>query len=1070
MVLHFLSNSANPLAVNREGSPRSTSRTAPVQKVQPFPETISLLEKLGAKNDHVCGLCKRHRQAPWLPITHQEATPDTSRPLASGGNARLYLTAVCDYARLVCMEGRGAEFSSVLEGMMRRVSFQILTALFVICSLSSSHTFAQTTGTTGSINGRVADTSGGVLPGVTVTVSSPSLLGVQTSITDEGGNYRFPALPPGTYKVRYELPGFTTLEREDIRVSLNFTATLNVALEVAALQESVTVTGDSPVIDATSTRVQQTYTLREMSEIPNARQMWSLIAATPSVTMARTDVGGSQAGTQGNYTAYGFNGQRQVVMEGINVTYDASLSMFYPDYGSLEEVSVGTISHGAEAANPGTQTQMLTRSGGNRLSGEIYQDFGNNSMQDANIPDRVLAQGIREHSNEWELSRNFHASVGGPVKKDKVWWHGAYHNQKSAIAQPNFIGSMAGVTYDTFMYNFTGKVTVQLNQNNKLIGYFSRNQLLQRPVPVFTFTSEIGTTADRENLVRVFKGEWNGTLSNRLYAEARYGGTNLYSSNLAQTDTREFLIVDSFLGIARGGERKRQYTPQRRQIEAALTYFKDAWGGSHTFKTGGGILPELRNDGYTQLASGNVRQNMNNGQPVSVVLDAPTAVRVSQQAGDVNKGDLTTLDRLKVASAFASDQWQFGRTTLNLGVRWDRYHAWSPEQVQHAYSFGPLDVPEATFPEQHYFTWNMIVPRLGVTYDLSGSGKTVVKFNYSLFAFNPGISLGGLANKNQLQKTVTYAWSDSRPCPGCIAGDGIYQPGEEGNLLASGLANNIQIDPNLKQPTSTQATAFLEHQLTEDVGARAGFVYYTVNDLVTTYQAFRPPSAYTVPFNLVDRGADNVLGTSDDRSLTFYGIPNSQIGNYPATQVVMSVPNNGTYKSIELTLNKRRSRNWSLSSGFGYTWIHDYPTGFPNTPNGPFDQDRRMYSFKANGTYTLPYGLLLSGAYLFQAGANYARTLAVSAPASCACTFTAANLAVTPYNAFAYDNVSLLDLRVQKTFELGSTATLRLFLDGFNLANSYAAEIVSAATGPTFQRPTAILAPRTAKIGVRVTW
>ncbi|HYU77457.1 MAG TPA: TonB-dependent receptor [Vicinamibacterales bacterium] len=953
--------------------------------------------------------------------------------------------------------------------MTRRIA-QALLALVAVGWLSVDSGLAQTTGTTGSITGKVIDASGGVLPGVTVTVSSPSLLGVQTSVTDSGGSYRFPALPPGVFSVTYELAGFRTLKREDIRVSLNFTATLNVSLEVAALQETVTVTGDSPVIDATSTRVQQTFTLKEMSEIPNARQMWSLIAATPSVTMARTDVGGSQAGTQGNYTAYGFNGQRQVVMEGINVTYDASLSAFYPDYGSLEEVSVGTISHGAEAANPGTQTQMLTKSGGNRLSGEVFQDYGNNSMQGANIPDNVLAQGIREHSNEWVISRNFHANGGGPAKKDKIWWHVAYHNQKSAIEQPNFIGSMTGVTYDTFMYNFTGKVTGQLNKSNKLIGYFSRNQLLQRPVPTFTFTSEIGTTADRENLVRVAKVEWNGTLSNNLYAEARFGGVNLYSSNLAQTDTRAFLVVDSALGTATGGERKRQYTPQRRQIEATLSYFKDAWGGSHTFKIGGGALPELRNDGYTQLASGNVRQNMNNGAPVSVVLDVPTAVKVSQQAGNVDKGDLTTLDRLKVYSAYASDQWQVGRLTMNLGLRWDRYHAWSPEQEQHAYSFGPLNVPELTFPEQDYFTWNKVVPRIGGTYDLAGNGKTVVKVNYSLFAFNPGISLGGFANKNQLQKTVTYAWADNRVCPGCIAGDGIYQPGEAGNLLASSLSNSIQIDPNLKQPTSTQATAFLERQLTQDLGGRVGFVYYTVKNQVAQYQAFRPPSAYTVPFTIVDRGADNILGSSDDRNLTYYGIPNALIGTYPTTTVVMSIPNNGTYKSMEVTLSKRRGQNWSLSSGFGYTWIHDYPAGFPNTANGPFDEDRRLYSLKASGTYTLPWNILLSAAYQFQSGANYARTLAVSAPASCACTFTSAGIAVTPYNEFAYDNVSLFDLRVEKTIDLGPVAKLRVFLDGFNLANSYAAEIVSAATGPTFQRPTAILAPRTAKVGFRVSW
>lgn len=951
---------------------------------------------------------------------------------------------------------------------MRRISFLIFTALLSVCWLSAGTAFGQATGTTGSINGRVADSSGGVLPGVTVSATSPSLMGVQTSVTDEGGNYRFPALPPGTYAISYELAGFKTLQRTGIQITINFTATVNVVLEVATIEETVTVTGDSPVIDATSTSVQQTFTLQQMADLPNARQMWSLIAATPSVTMSRTDVGGSEAGTQSRYMAYGFGEQRNVIMEGLNVTYDTGTSTFYPDYGSLEEVSVSTVSHNAQVANPGVQTELLTKSGGNRLSGEVFLDYGNDSMQGANIPLDVIARGVREHSNEWLLNRNFHGSVGGPIKRDRVWWHLAYHNQKSEVEQPSFVGAMAGRTFDSFLYNYTVKVTGQLNQRNKLIGYWSRNQKEQPLYPVGTFVSDPGQTTNRHNDVTPYKVEWNGTLTNNLYAEARVGGNVLSSANLANSDTTEFYIVDSFTGLSTGAERKRQYTPKRKQIDGAVTYFKDGWGGSHNIKFGAGILNELKDDGYTQIASSNVRQNMNNGRPVSVVLYAPTALRVNKKASDVSDGDLTTQDRLDVVNAYFNDQWTFGRTTLNLGVRWDRYHGWSPDQKQLPYTFGPLVVPVATFPERHYYTWNMVVPRIGVIRDLTGDGKTVVKLNYSLYAFNPGILLGGLANENQLEKSVTYAWADNRVCPGCIAGDGIYQPGEEGNLLASTLAGTTTMDPDLKQPRSTQATVFVERQLTEGVGARLGFVYYTVRDQVTRYQAFRPPSAYTVPFNIVDPGQDGRTGTSDDATLTFYGIPNSQIGSFPANAMVMSVPNDGTYKSIEATLAKRRT-TWSLSTGFGYTWMHDYPAGFPNTANGPFDEDRRMYSFKANGTYLLPYGFQVSGVYQFKAGANFARTLSVSAPASCACTYTQ-NRAVTPYNAYSLDNVSLLDLRVEKRVNLVAGARVHLFLDGYNITNTYAAEEISTATGSNFERPTAILAPRSAKVGFRVTW
>ena len=184
----------------------------------------------------------------------------------------------------------------------------------------------------------------------------------------------------------------------------------------------------------------------------------------------------------------------------------------------------------------------------------------------------------------------------------------------------------------------------------------------------------------------------------------------------------------------------------------------------------------------------------------------------------------------------------------------------------------------------------------------------------------------------------------------------------------------------------------------------------------------------------------------------------------------MSVPNDGIYKSIEATVDKRRSANWSFSAGFGYTWTDDYPLGYPNTPNGPFNEDRRIYSFKGSLSYTMPWEILLSSSFQLQAGANYARTLSVAAPASCACTFSQANLPVTPYDQDTQDTVSLFDVRVDKAIRIRNLAKVHVFLDTYNLFNNYAAEAVNPATGPLFQRPTAILSPRTVKAGFRVTW
>src|SRR5262245_19124537 len=187
--------------------------------------------------------------------------------------------------------------------------FHLVVAL-ALCLVASTHAFAQGGGasTTGSINGKVADSSGGVLPGVTVSATSPAMMGVQSSVTDTGGNYRFPGLAPGTYTLTFEMPGFNILKREGIQIAMGFTAAVNVELALASLQETVTVTGASPVIDTSSTRVQQNFKLEALQQIPNARDMWSLLAVTPGVSMQRTDVGGNRAVTQTNYQSYGYYG------------------------------------------------------------------------------------------------------------------------------------------------------------------------------------------------------------------------------------------------------------------------------------------------------------------------------------------------------------------------------------------------------------------------------------------------------------------------------------------------------------------------------------------------------------------------------------------------------------------------------------------------------------------------------------------------------------------------------------------------------------------------------------------
>ena len=278
---------------------------------------------------------------------------------------------------------------------MRRL--RILSALVGFVAIAAGSALAQEAGsTTGNINGKVSDSSGAVMPGVTVTISSPSMQGVRTTVTGDDGAYRFPAIPPGEYKITYELSGFSTVVREGIRVGLGFTATVNTELKVASLSETVTVSGQSPVVDITSTKTATNFDAKELASLPSARDFWAILAAAPAVQMQRIDVGGSAAGTQTGYSTYDTKSdQHRPMVEGIVNTEGTNAAGFYYDYGSFDEVSVATGTNTAEMPWPGVMTQFIAKSGGNTYHGKIYADYENENIQSRNIDQSQIALGLK---------------------------------------------------------------------------------------------------------------------------------------------------------------------------------------------------------------------------------------------------------------------------------------------------------------------------------------------------------------------------------------------------------------------------------------------------------------------------------------------------------------------------------------------------------------------------------------------------------------------------------------------------------------------------------------------------
>ena len=962
--------------------------------------------------------------------------------------------------------------------------WNVVWALAATVLLAATPAFAQGGGasSTGSISGEVKDAQGGVLPGVTVTGTSPAQIGTLTAVTNEAGIYRFPSVPPGEYRLQFELSGFQNVTREGIRITLGFNAQVNVLLAVATLQETVTVSGQSPVIDTSATRIQTNFDQQQLSSIPNARDMWSLLAATPSVTLNRVDVGGATMGTQTTYFAYGYSGQNRPLIEGINTTEGTTAAGFYLDYGSFEEVFIGAAGNSAEMPNPGVLTQFVGKSGGNRFSTNLYYDFETEGIQSKNLDDDQIIPitQIRQDGNRLSSYKNLNIGVGGPIIPDRFWGYFAYLNQQNSVAAPPSGSFLDGTPFNTKLFNYTGKGTYQLNQANKFVGYLQHGTKQQpNRTDINTGGAPIHVTADSTTLQDspswVYKGEWNGTIGQNMFAEFRAGqfGYNFgLTSNT--TDTRyESITTNQVIGGGRDWLNKRR----RNQYTGALSYFKDNWaGGSHNFKFGGEYLDESGEIIWMQGYADNVIHFVRGD------LTGPLSAVASDSVRLYNNSD--SLNALATTSFFVTDTWTVNRLTMTLGVRYDRYRAWLPAQSLPAGRF----TAGGEFPENsEVILFNHLVPRFGGTYDLTGDGKTVLKANFGRFAFNPGVNLADAVSLNTSTQYAVWTWND-------LNNDKVFQDNEKVGTAPTqqfGGTAGASIDPDLKNSYTHEASFFLERAVMNDLGVRIGYVWKQDYNGWQQMNDGRPHSAYNIPVTVTDPGPDgNLATTTDNGTLNLFNLddtsraPNNVVHNVDGYE--------GTYKTLEISANKRYTNRWSMSASFSHVWTEEWNNQYFNNrfaslvqnaslfgpystnPNEPLLNDFTNWNAKFSGTIDAGWDLRVTPVLKVQSGAPYGRFASIpgcSATTTTNCLNYGTQLVlVEPIGTRRQDTVSLLDFRVEKQVRLMDRARLGLFFDLFNTFNSNTAVNLSWLSGARFERATTVLNPRIAKFGVKFDW
>jgi hypothetical protein len=912
------------------------------------------------------------------------------------------------------------------------------------------------------LSGVVRDAQGAVLPGVTVTATSPALIGGgRTAVTGETGAYQLAAIPSGEYTVTYELTGFTTLKRENIVVRVAQTTRLDVDLAVGALQETVTVSGESPVVDVSSTTTQTNIDRDLYESIPTGRNPWVMAGLVPGVVTGRLDVGGTEGMQQYNIEAFGSaDSQKSFSIDGLKTNWgggSGGATMQYYGFEMYEEYNMQTASGTAESDVSGVYMNMVTKSGGNRFTSDHNIYYMNDSLQGDNVDDELrarlgLAAGAQTGAagNPIKNSYDWSSTLGGPMKQDKAWFFGAlrwWRLDQFQIGARNADGSQA--IDDNRIRNFMGKVTGQLAANTKGSFMFNRNlkdRFHRRDAP-FLFTEDKASVL-QDQPAQNYVAQVNQVVGKAMVIDARFGRMwgvfpTRYQSDVQPTD---IAIRDIVRNTQFNAATEQSLNPNHRyQGNATASYFADNLGvGSHDFKFGAQLSWEMMQ--YDRIRNGDLFLELNDGVPLRAQI-ANTPV-----ASD---------HRLNTWAAFAQDRWMLGRATVNVGVRLDGVKAYLPAQSSPAGTF----VGERSFERTDLYSFDLnVAPRIGISYDLVGNGRTALKAYFGRFYNQFGSEIAEAVNPNA-RINVIVPWND-------INGDLQFQPGELNLATFTGFRGVFpRFDADASRPYSDEMNIGVDHQLLPNFAVSASYHRRQHRNGLGTIDLARPASAYTeVPRTYTDPESGS------QQSITVFNL-NPALAATRDRFITNVDLLESDYDGVQLSFNKRMSNRWQLLGGLTLQqhngFSHSGTFTDTNTSTDVSDPNFQLnrgdsavftdlpWTFTLAGSYQLPYEISFSGKYTARAGDPLMRTLTV----------TGLNQgSITAWVQQRGDDRAetvnkFVDVRFAKRFSLGASR-LEGSIDVFNVLNANHVQLQNEAIGTTWGRPTRILAPRIVRFGV----
>jgi hypothetical protein len=930
----------------------------------------------------------------------------------------------------------------------------------IVVVMSSAPAWAQSESSS-TIHGTVTDESGAALPGVTVTLTSPVLqVGKETTVTGPDGAYRLGDLPVGTYKIAFELSGFKTFVRDGLRMPLGFVARVDVTMAVGGIEESVTVSGASPVVDQTTTSTSVNITRETLDAVPAGRGYQQLFAMTPGVTTAGApDVGDSSMATRNDIQNYGVTATAKMNVEGMNISVGPSSGVYFTN-DVFEEIQIKTSGNDAEVSTPGISMVSVLKSGSNQFHGSYSGSAQRPELQSSNFTPRLRAQGISE-TPPLRYYYDAAGDLGGRIIRDKLWFYAAMSKQKRVSGILGFVSGPDSngcylcpgappAYYENNLTTKAVKISYQATQNNRLIGVWEP-MLKYQPERDADRFRPLESTTDYSNPGGVYKGELQSTITTRIVANvvAGYGGnTPDYSAarskfNHVVPGNPSRFDKETALHTGAGDHNSLGHS-DRWQADGGVTFFPETFlGGHHELKAGSTLYWERDATGKEHIASGDYM----------LIYDKVGGVSHQPVEIDIYNSPVDPTNMATHYGGYLKDTWRItGSLTANLGVRFEYQHAYLPKQTRAASPEFPTLFPAATFPALNVQTWKSTVPRFGLAWSLGP--RTVIKG--SVGRYNAGLPSSYASSYNQnAQVTVNYKWSDPHHT-------GDYAPGDVNLDLNSpdfnkiSGANNV-INPNLRQPMTTEATAGFERELMKNLGFRALYVFKNFADQYTTTNILRPRSAYNIPLTRRVPEPNGTLTGADTKTVTIWDYGPAYHGANFVANERMNSSRTDWYQSAELTLTKRAADRWFGMASFWATKHHHWLSLIPDNPNSdyfPLDQSW-SWAFNMSGSYRLLWDVQV-GAYLqtkngFQGQRTYSfRAADPDGGPSLKEQTSGVTVNLDPFGKEHGPAIRILDLRTSKQFSLGSGRRFEVDFDVFNLLNSSAPTTITYVTGPTF--------------------